>query len=465
VDAATLRGVLVMNTPGGNSVSVAEHAFALLLALARSVPQLNAALHAGRWEKSGTAGSELRGKILGLIGLGRVGLEVARRARAFEMRVVAHDPYISSESARDAGVELVQLGDVLARADYLSLHAALSPATERLINASTLAQMKRGVRLVNTARGELVDEAALAEALRSGQVAGAALDVFAPEPPRDSPLLKLPSVIATPHVAGSTQEAQEEVGVQIAQQVRDYLLEGVMRNAVNLPALSADQYRRVRPYVDLAARLGALVAQICPDPPTRVRITCTGAVAELGGALLRNAVIAGVLNTVLEEKANLVNAVRMAGARGLLIEELTCRREQGFPDRLEVAVSHGQGGLLAAEGVVLHGTAPRLLSLDQIDLEAALEGHMLFTRNRDVPGVIGRIGMALGALNVNIATFALGRREAGQGGEALALIRVDGPIPDSAVHALREIDAITEVRRVCLPESAAPAQLRLPASP
>lgn len=450
-DAATLRGVLVMNTPGGNSVSVAEHAFALLLALARAVPQMNAALHAGRWEKSGAIGTELRGKTLGLVGLGRVGFEVARRARAFEMRVVAHDPYIAAEIAREASVELLPLADLLAGSDYVSLHSALSPATERIINSQTLAQMKRGARLVNTARGELVDEAALADALRSGQLAGAALDVFATEPPRDSPLLAMPNVIATPHVAGSTQEAQEEVGVHIAQQVRDYLLEGVIRNAVNLPTLTAEQYRRVRPYLDLAERLGALVAQVSRAPAARVRITYTGAPAEMGGALLRNAVVAGLLNTVLEEKVNLVNAVKIAAARGLVIEETSRCREQGFPDRLEVALVAEQGSVLAAEGTVLHGIAPRLLALDGIDLEAALEGNLLFTRNRDVPGVIGRIGAALGALNVNIATFALGRRAAAPGAEALALIRVDGDVPEAALDALRAIDAITEARRVRLP--------------
>lgn len=464
VDAATLRGVLVMNTPGGNSVSVAEHTLALLLALSRSVPQLNQALHAGRWEKSSAAGTELRGKTLGLIGLGRVGFEVARRARAFEMRIVAHDPYISAEIAREAGVEMLPLDDLLAQADYISLHTALSPATERIINAKTISRMKHGARLVNTARGELIDEGAFADALREGRLAGAALDVFAVEPPRDSPLLGLPSVIATPHVAGSTQEAQEEVGVQVALQVRDYLLDGVIRNAVNLPALSAEQYRRVRPWLDLAERLGALVAQIAAAPPARLRITYAGAPSEMGGALLRSAVVAGVLNTVLEQKVNMVNAVKVGAARGLVMEELTHRREQGFPDRLEVAVAAERGSALAAEGTVLHGSTPRLLSLDGIDLEATLEGNMLFTRNRDVPGVIGRIGAALGALDVNIATFALGRREAGSGAEALALVRVDGTIPDAAVTALRAIDAITEVRPVRLPESAATRQLRLPDS-
>src|SRR5712692_2923742 len=245
---ATKRGVLVMSTPGGNAISVAEHTFALLLALARQVPRLDKAIHEGRWEKSSAAGTEVRGKTLGLIGLGRIGTEVAMRAEAFDMRVLAYDPYISEAAAREVSVELVPLEKLLAESDFVSLHTALSPATEKLINAATIEKMKKGARLVNAARGELIDEAALAEALKSGKLAGAAVDVFVEEPPKNSPLVGLPNVIATPHVAGSTAEAQEEVGTQVAVQVRDYLAEGVIRNAVNLPALSPDQYRRGRPY-------------------------------------------------------------------------------------------------------------------------------------------------------------------------------------------------------------------------
>jgi len=450
-EAATLRGVLVMNTPGSNSVSVAEHTIALLLSLARGVPQLNAALHAGRWEKS-SAGVELRGKTLGLVGLGRVGAEVARRARGLEMRVVAHDPFITAEYARETSVELLAFDELLAQSDIVSLHLALSPATENLFDAAALARMKPGARLINTARGELIDEAALAEALRSGRLAGAALDVFAMEPPRQSPLLELANVIATPHVAGSTQEAQEEVGVLIAQQVRDYLAEGVLRNAVNLPTLSAEQYRRVRPWLELAARLGAMVAQIRPGPMQRVRITYAGEPGQLGTSVLRNAVLAGALNTVLEHKVNLVNAAAVAGKRRIVIEELTRRRERGFPDTLEVAIRNDEASCeLAGEGTVLHGATPRVLSLDGIDLEAPLEGVMLFTRNRDVPGVIGAIGTTLGRLGVNIATFALGRREAVPGAEAIALVRVDGDVPEGALSELRAIPALTEARVVRLP--------------
>jgi D-3-phosphoglycerate dehydrogenase len=463
VEAATRRGVLVMNTPGGNAVSVAEHALALLLALARSVPQLAAATRAGRWEKSGAQGIEVRGKTLGLIGLGRVGGEVARRARAMEMRVVACDPFLSENAARDAGAELVTLDDLLARADFISLHTALSPATEKIINAAALGKMKRGARLINTARGELVDEAALAEALRSGQLAGAALDVFAVEPPRDSPLLAMPNVIATPHVAGSTEEAQEEVGTLIAQQVRDFLVEGTLRNAVNLPALSAEQYNRVRPYLVLGERLGSLVAQVAAGSVGRVRIAYAGEPAEIGTHVVRNAVLAGILNTALEEKVNLVNAAGVAAARGLAVEEHTRRREQGFPNTIEVTSLPGgpPRRALSVEGTVLWGSTPRILSIDGMPLEAPLEGTILFTRNRDVPGVIGQMGTVLGSLGINIATFALGRDvqrpEAPRAQsnehvpEALALIGLDGAVPDSILQSIRGIAAVIEARIVRLP--------------
>src|SRR5437016_5221024 len=281
LDEATKRGVLVMSTPGGNAISVAEHTFALLLALARQVPQLDKAIHEGRWEKSTAAGTEVRGKTLGLIGLGRIGSEVAVRAEAFDMRVLAYDPFISEAAAREVSVELVPLDILLAQSDFVSLHTALSPATQNLINSSNIQKMKSGARLINAARGELVDEAALAEGLQCGKLAGAAVDVFAEEPPKSSPLVGLPNVIATPHVAGSTAEAQEEVGTQVAVQIKDYLAEGIIRNAVNLPALSADQYRRVRPYLELAERLGSLVSQAAASRPARIRIRYAGEVAEV----------------------------------------------------------------------------------------------------------------------------------------------------------------------------------------
>ncbi len=470
LEAATKRGVLVMSTPGGNAVSVAEHTFALMLALARQVPRLDKAIHEGRWEKSSAAGSELRGKTLGLIGLGRIGSEVAIRAEAFDMRVLGYDPFISEAAAREWNVQLVPLDTLLAESDFVSLHTALSAATQNLINAASIAKMKSGARLINAARGELIDESALASALKSGKLGGAAVDVFTEEPPKSSPLLGVPNVIATPHVAGSTAEAQEEVGTQVAVQIRDYLAEGIIRNAVNLPALSADQYKRVRPYLLLAERLGSLVSQISPSRPARVRIRYAGEVAEVGTHLLRSAVLAGVLNAVLDEKVNVVNAPAVAAARGIRVEEETREREQGFPNTLEVAAlgADGQpvgtgtaasGGGMAgaagaerrasftAEGTVLRDGSPRVLQIEGIPVEAQLEGTMLYLRSKDEPGVVGKVGTTLGQLGVNIATFALGRREAHQGAEAVSLVRLDGEIRESILEPIRAIGAVT---RACL---------------
>jgi len=477
VEAATHRGVLVMNTPGGNAVSVAEHTFALMLAMARSVPQSNASIHAGRWEKSGASGTELRGKTLGLVGLGRVGTEVARRARGLEMKVLAYDPYVTPAAAREVDVELVALDELLKRADVISLHTSLSAATEKMFNAAAFAKMKRGARLVNCARGELIDEAALAEALKSGQLASAAVDTFAEEPPKNSPLIGLPNLIATPHIAGSTAEAQEEVGTAVAQQVRDYLADGLIRNAVNMPALSPEQYRRLRPYIDLGERLGALIAQAAPSPSfSRIRIRYAGEAAELGSHVVRSAILSGILNCVLSEKVNLVNAPAVAAERGLVVEETTRRRERGFPNTVEVAVADGgRGGAgnekgarendrdkndreLSAEGTVVSDGSPRILSFDGIGLEAPLEGTLLLVRNRDVPGVIGQIGTALGNLGVNIATFALGRRSPVHGAEAVAMVRLDGAVNESVAEKIRAIPSITEARLIRLPDAAARPQ-------
>ncbi len=465
VEAATHRGILVMNTPGGNAVSVAEHTFALMLAMARSVPQSNAAIHAGRWEKSGASGTELRGKMLGLVGLGRVGTEVARRARGLEMKVLAHDPYVTPAAARELDVELVSLDELLKRSDVISLHTSLSPSTEKMFNADTFAKMKRGARLVNCARGELIDEAALADALKSGQLAGAAVDTFAEEPPKNSPLIGLSNLIATPHIAGSTAEAQEEVGTAVAQQVRDYLADGLIRNAVNMPALSVEQYRRLRPYLELGERLGAFIAQAAPSPSfSHIRIRYAGEPAELGSHVVRSAVLSGVLNCVLSEKVNLVNASTVAAERGLIVEETTRRRERGFPNTVEVAVSNENGSNnatathdaqcdLTVEGTVVSDGSPRILSLDGIGLEAPLEGTLLLTRNRDVPGVIGQIGTALGNLGVNIATFALGRRSPVHGAEAVAMVRLDGTINESVLDKIRAIASITDARLIRLPDA------------
>src|SRR6266852_4162640 len=451
LDEATKRGVLVMSTPGGSSVSVAEHTFALLLALVRQLPKFDAAMREGRWEKS-SSGAEIKGKTLGLIGLGRIGSEVADRAAAFELRVLAFDPFISESAAKELSVQLVPLEKLYAESDFISLHTAVSPQTQNMINAASIAQMKKGVRIVNAARGELINEADLAAAIKSGHVAGAALDVFAEEPPKNCPLIGLPNVIATPHVAGSTAEAQEELGMQVAVQVRDYLLEGVIRNAVNLPALSADQYRRVRPYLGLAERLGSLVSQASATRPARIRIRYAGEVAEVGTHLLRSAVLAGALNAVLDQKVNVVNAPAVAAARGLTVEEETRRREHGFPHTLEVSALTGKPGeaSFSAEGTVLHDGSPRVIQIDGIPLEAQLAGTLLYLRNNDEPGVIGHVGTTLAKHGVNIATFALGRREASVGAEAVSLVRLDGSVNESILAPIRALPAITQAKLIQL---------------
>jgi D-3-phosphoglycerate dehydrogenase / 2-oxoglutarate reductase len=451
MDAATRRGVLVMNTPGGNAVSVAEHTIALMLGLARAVPQANASIQAGKWEKSAFSGTEMRGKTIGLVGLGRVGTEVARRARGLEMKVVAYDPFVTPAVAREVEVELLPLDEVLKQADVVSLHTSLSGSTEKMIDAAAIAKMKKGARLVNCARGELIDEAALAEALKSGALAGAAVDTFATEPPKNSPLVGLPNLIATPHIAGSTAEAQEEVGTAIALQIRDYLADGVIKNAVNMPALSPDQYRRLKPYLELGERLGAFVGQAAPTKSfSRIRIRYAGEPAELGSHMIRSAVLIGALNAVLPEKVNLVNAAAEAASRGMQVEETIRRRERGFPNTIEVAVADGSREF-ALEGTVGQDGSPRIVALDGMGLEAPLEGTLLLSRNIDVPGVIGRIGSELGSLGVNIATFALGRRAPGGGGEALALVGLDGNVDASVVQKIRALPSVTDVRLVRLP--------------
>ena len=454
LETATKRGVLVLNTPGGNAVSVAEHTLALMLALARAIPQANQSVKQGRWEKKLFMGRELRQKTLGIVGLGRTGVEVAKRARALEMRVVAHDPYVTPVVASEANVELVSLKRLLGESDYISLHVTLTPETADLIDAAALARMKRGVRIINCSRGEVIDERALAEAIRAGKVAGAALDVFNQEPPLPNhPLASLPQVIGTPHIAGSTEEAQEVVGYRIAEQVREYLKQGVIIHAVNVPAPSPDEYRKQQPHLKLAERLGAFVAQIAEGNQRAVRIAYFGKLAEMNTSLLRNAVLQGVLNRVLAEKANLVNAASIAAERGMLLEESRRSGRAEFTDSVRVSLQTDRAEVAAEGTVLLHNPLPRLLGVDGIHIEAPLTGNLLFFKNTDVPGVIGRIGTLLGRRHVNIANFSLGRRENSSRrkgpAQAVAVVHYDGPrVADSVLAELRKIPAVRFVRAV-----------------
>jgi D-3-phosphoglycerate dehydrogenase len=482
IDAAeaTRRGIVVMNTPGANAVAVAELTLGLMIAMARSVPRANATMHAGKWEKKSLQGSELRGKTLGIVGCGRIGLEVARRARAFGMELIGYDPFIAPVIARESGVTLVPIDEIFSSSDYLSLHVGLTPQTEGLINKTSLAIMKKGIRIVNCARGELIVDEALAAAVQSGQVAGAALDVFRTEPLKDSPYFGLDNVLLSPHIAGSTDEAQEAIGIQLANQVRDYLKLGVVQNAVNVASLSEEEYAEVSPYIEMADRLGQLLGHSgsgagAGGPAVGsagamghvecISLTYNGRLAQLKTDMIRNAAIAGVLRGA--DGVNRINASAAAAERGIRIQE--DKREHvtggtGATLRLSLHWTRNRADGGAEQGdwtglaTVLHGNSPRLLSYDGIDVEAELAGTLVVIRNQDVPGVIGRIGTILGEASLNIANFALGRGRAAAGkgtgpGQALALVQLDVPEASQpaltqAIAALRTVDAIGSVRTV-----------------
>ncbi len=454
-DAATRRGIVVMNTPGANAVAVAELTIGLMVALARKVPAANATMHAGKWEKKNLQGTELRSKKLGILGLGRVGLEVAKRARGFGMEIVGSDPFVSVAVARENGIALVPMEELFARADYLTLHVGLTPQTNGIINAKTLATMKKGVRIINCARGELVSEADLVAALKSGQVAGVALDVFSVEPPKESPYFGLDNVILSPHIAGSTAEAQEAVGVQIAQQVREYLKLGVVQNAVNLPSLSHEEYTKLAPYIDLAGRLGSFLAQAEKGGIEAIDLVYEGALAEAKTEMIRNAAIAGLLEA--SENVNRINAAAVAQENGIRVHEEKEEAHRGGTASMLTVVLHTAAGESQASATVIRGAQPRLLSFDGIDIETPLEGNLLVCRNWDVPGVIGRIGTILGEQGVNIANFALGRERLSLGptdkpAKALAVVQVDEPVSESVLDALKVIEALLEVHLVKLPD-------------
>ena len=451
-NAATRRGIVVMNTPGANAVAVAELTIGLMLALARKLPAANSTMHAGKWEKKSLQGAELRGKTLGILGLGRIGLEVARRAKGFGLEIVGCDPFVSAAVARENGIKLVTLDELIAGSDYVTLHVGLTTQTAGVINAKSLAAMKKGVRIIDCARGELVDDAALVEALKSGQVAGAALDVFVEEPAKNSPYAELDNVILTPHIAVSTAEAQEAVGVQIAMQVREYLKLGVVQNAVNLPSLSHEEYVVLAPYIDLAGRLGSFLAQTGKGGIEAIDLVYGGSLAEAKTDLVRNAAIEGLLQG--SENVNRINAAAVAQERGIRVHEEKQETHRGGAASVLTVELHTGAGSSRASATVLHGEQPRLLEFDSIDIETPLEGNLLVCRNLDVPGVIGRIGTILGEHGVNIANFALGRQRSGvKPVKALAVVQVDAPVSGAVLDDLARIEALLEARPVSLPEA------------
>jgi D-3-phosphoglycerate dehydrogenase len=451
-DAATRRGIVVMNTPGANAVAVAELALGLMIALARKIPVATSTMHAGKWEKKNLQGSELRGKTLGILGLGRVGLEVAKRARGFGLEIMGVDPFVSAAVAREAGIRLVQLDELIAGSDYLTLHVGLTPQTAGVLNAKSLAAMKKGVRIINCARGELIEDAALIEALKSGQVAGAALDVFREEPLKDSPYFGLDNVILSPHIAGSTAEAQEAVGVQIAMQVREYLKLGVVQNAVNMPSLSHEEYLQLAPHIDLAGRLGAFLAQAGKSGIEAIHLVYGGGLADVKTELIRNAAIAGLLQG--SENVNRINAAAIAQERGIRVHEEKEESHRGGAATVLSIVLHTSAGTSRASATVIHGQQPRLLEFDGIDIETPLEGNLLICRNLDVPGVIGKIGTILGQQGVNIANFTLGRERGGaKPVKALAVVQVDEPVSARVLEALKPMEELLEATPVTLPEA------------
>jgi D-3-phosphoglycerate dehydrogenase len=457
VTAATARGIVVMNAPGANSLSVAELAMGLMLSMARKIPAADASMKASQWEKSKFAGAEIRSKTLGLVGLGRIGQEVAKRAHAFDMVVVAHDPFISAEMANSLGVELVTLDDLCARADYISLHLPALPSTKHIFNANRFAQCKKGARIINTARGELIDEAALADAIQSGHIAGAGLDVFDVEPPKDWRLPTLPQVVATPHIAASTKEAQEQVGTETALALRDFLKEGIIRNAVNFPSVSMEAYRRLKPFLTLARDLGLVVAQMGPAARINaVGVRYYGELAAESSQLLGSAVLEGVFAAMLSSGGvTPVNARAIAAERGIELIESRSTRSRNYTSLISVKLHTNQGDRWV-EGTAFENGSRRVVLVDGVVVESPLEGTLLIIKNNDQPGVIGDVGTLLGRHRVNIASFALGR-DASCVDCAIGVVKVDeqpesgrGLVTDNVLNELRSVPNVREAWRVRL---------------
>ncbi len=438
IPAASARGVVVMNTPFGNSITTAEHAIALMFALARQLPEADASTQAGKWEKNRFMGVELTGKTLGLIGAGNIGSIVADRALGLRMKVIAYDPFLTPERAIEMGVEKVNLDDLLLRADFITLHTPLTDQTRNILSRENLAKTKRGVRIINCARGGLIDEAALKEGLENGHIAGAALDVFAVEPAKEHPLFGTPNFVATPHLGASTTEAQVNVAIQVAEQLADYLVTGGVTNALNMPSLSAEEAPRLKPYMALAEKLGSLVGQLSHGELSNIAIEVEGAAAELNQKPITGAVLAGLMR-VHSDTVNMVNAPFLAKERGLDVREVRHDREGDYHTLVRVTVGT-QGGDRSVAGTLFGNAAPRLVELFGIKVEADLAGHMLYIVNEDAPGFIGRLGTTLGEAGVNIGTFHLGRREAG--GEAVLLLSVDGAVSPDLIATIRALPGV-----------------------
>jgi D-3-phosphoglycerate dehydrogenase len=441
IPSASAKGVVVMNTPFGNSITTAEHAIALMFALARQLPEADLSTQAGKWEKNRFMGVELTSKTLGLIGAGNIGSIVADRARGLRMKVIAFDPFLSPERAVELGIEKVDLDDLLARADFITLHTPLTDQTRNILSRDNLLRTKKGVRIINCARGGLIDEAALKEGLDSGHIAGAALDVFVEEPAKASPLFGTPNFVSTPHLGASTTEAQVNVAIQVAEQMADFLVSGGVTNALNMPSLSAEEAPRLKPYMALAEKLGSLVGQLTHGAIARISIHSEGAAAELNQKPIVSAVLAGFLRTQTDT-VNMVNAPLLAKERGIEVREVRTEREADYHTLLRVSVKT-EAGERSVAGTLFGDQAPRLVELFGIKVEADLAGHMLYVVNEDAPGFIGRLGTLLGESGVNIGTFHLGRRSAG--GEAILLLSVDEAVDADLIARVRQLAGVKTV--------------------
>ncbi len=444
VAAATQAGVVVMNTPFGNSITTAEHALAMMFAIARQIPQASESTHAGKWEKSKFMGVELYGKTLGIIGCGNIGAIVASRALGLQMKVVAFDPYLTEDRAREIGVEKAEFDEVISRADFITLHTPLTEGTRNLIAGAALAKMKKGVRIINCARGGLIDEKALKEALDSGQVAAVALDVFEVEPATDNILFGHPHVVCTPHLGASTAEAQVNVAIQVAEQMSDFLLHGAVANAVNMPSISSEEAPRLKPYMKLIEQLGSFAGQITDHAITKIEIEYQGAASEVNAKPLTALALASILRHLFDG-VNMVNAPQVAKARGIAVSETRSPDAHELHTAVTITVTT-EMRTRSLTGTLFAGKEPRIMEIEGVPIEAALTPYMLFIRNEDKPGMIGALGTLLAQAGQNIADFRLGRVD--HGGAAVALVALDDAVPDALFEKIKAIPQITKVARL-----------------
>ena len=444
IPAATGKGVIVMNTPFGNSITTAEHAITMMLALAREIPAADASTQAGKWEKNRFMGVEITGKTLGIIGCGNIGSIVADRAQGLKMKVIAYDPYLSPERALDLGVEKVDLPEIFKRADFITLHTPLTEKTKNIIDAKSLAQMKKGVRIINCARGGLVDEKALREALDSGQVAGAAFDVFVEEPATENVLFGHPNVVATPHLGAATTEAQENVALQIAEQMSDYLLQGAISNAVNFPSITAEEAPKLRPYIALAEKLGSFAGQLTETGIKKVQLCYQGPVAQMKTKALTSAALSGLLKPMLGD-VNVVSAPVVAKERGMIIEEMTREGAGDYENLITVTVTT-EKQTRHVSGTVFADGRPRIVNIKGIRMDAEFGPSMIYITNLDKPGFIGKFSSVLGDAGINIATFHVGREAAG--GNAVSLIEIDGELPPDVLKKVQELPQVQQAKQL-----------------